>query len=291
MATLEIPELELQAQARRRGHQERAGADHARQDELNRVEAQHKVLQLQYDRLNGVAKSKPGLVAQQEVDDAQGRALAAEAQVEAAEVESAIGAKPTGRGAGQAGARPGAVRLFENHRAVRRRGDAALRQPGHIDAGGHQLQHASLPLVRLSEDDLFRLVIPGAGILCAVHSHRRSGQRECSVAGPQLPGEGGPVLRGCQGRHAHHAHRSGCSEPATGAAARACTRTRRSRWSRRTTRWRCRCRRWTTTADRTTVDVVNASDKIESQAHCVSASRPPRCLEVVSGLQEGDWWW
>jgi multidrug resistance efflux pump len=48
------------------------------------MEAQQKVLQVQYDRLNGVAKAKPGLVAQQEVDDSQGKALSASAQVEAA---------------------------------------------------------------------------------------------------------------------------------------------------------------------------------------------------------------
>ena len=39
---------------------------------------------LQFDRLDGVAKSKPGLVAQQEVDDAEGKDLASESQVEAA---------------------------------------------------------------------------------------------------------------------------------------------------------------------------------------------------------------
>ena len=51
---------------------------------MSRVQAQHKVLQLQFDRLDGVAKSKPGLVAQQEVDDSEGKALASAAQVEAA---------------------------------------------------------------------------------------------------------------------------------------------------------------------------------------------------------------
>src|ERR1035438_3935530 len=53
------------------------------QQETNRVEAQSKVAHLQYDRLKKVADSKPGLVAQQEVDDWQGKDLASEAQVEA----------------------------------------------------------------------------------------------------------------------------------------------------------------------------------------------------------------
>jgi multidrug efflux pump subunit AcrA (membrane-fusion protein) len=83
IATLEIPELQSQL---RQDDAAIANASeqitHA-QNELSRVEAQHKVMQLQFDRLNGVAKSKPGLVAQQEVDDSEGRALASAAQVEA----------------------------------------------------------------------------------------------------------------------------------------------------------------------------------------------------------------
>jgi len=83
MAVLEIPELEVQLQqddaAIRNASDQVTHAEH----ELGRVEAQHKVLHLQFERLNGVAKSRPGLVAQQEVDDSQGKDLAAEAQVEA----------------------------------------------------------------------------------------------------------------------------------------------------------------------------------------------------------------
>src|SRR5579872_3013000 len=82
MAVLEIPELQVQLQqddaAIRNASDQVTHAEH----ELGRVEAQHKVLHLQFDRLNSVSKSKPGLVAQQEVDDAQGKDLAAEAQVE-----------------------------------------------------------------------------------------------------------------------------------------------------------------------------------------------------------------
>src|SRR5579859_1295162 len=83
MAVLEIPELEVQLQqdddAIRNASDQVTHAEH----ELGRVEAQHRVVHLQFERLNGVAKSKPGLVAQQEVDDSQGKDLAAEAQVEA----------------------------------------------------------------------------------------------------------------------------------------------------------------------------------------------------------------
>ncbi len=83
LATLEIPELQSQLKqddAAIKNASDQIG--HA-ENELSRVQAQSKVMQLQYKRLDGVAKSKPGLVAQQEVDDAEGKALASAAQVEA----------------------------------------------------------------------------------------------------------------------------------------------------------------------------------------------------------------
>ena len=43
------------------------------QDEIRRAESNHQIAHLSYQRLAGVMKSQPGLVAQQEVDDAQAR--------------------------------------------------------------------------------------------------------------------------------------------------------------------------------------------------------------------------
>ena len=68
LATLEIPELQLQVKEDDAAVKNATAQIPHAQEELNRVQAQQKVLQLQYDRLNGVSQSKPGLVAQQEVD-------------------------------------------------------------------------------------------------------------------------------------------------------------------------------------------------------------------------------
>src|ERR1700685_399889 len=84
LATLEIPELQLQVKEDQAAVKNATAQIPHAQDELKRMEAQHNVLQLQFERLDNVAKAKPGLVAQQEVDDSQGRALASAAQVEAA---------------------------------------------------------------------------------------------------------------------------------------------------------------------------------------------------------------
>ena len=85
MAVLEVPELQAQLD-------EDQAAIHAQSDQVNRLQsevarakAQHNMVHLQYQRLEGVAKTSSGLIAQQEVDDAQGKDLAAESQVEAAQ--------------------------------------------------------------------------------------------------------------------------------------------------------------------------------------------------------------
>jgi len=83
IATLEIPELQSQLREDDAAIKNATEQITHAKNELDRVEAQHKVMQLQFDRLNGVAKSKPGMVAQQEVDAAEGTALASAAQVEA----------------------------------------------------------------------------------------------------------------------------------------------------------------------------------------------------------------
>ena len=83
MAVLEIPELQMQLQQDAAAVQSATDEVSHAEHELRRFEAQHNVYHLQYDRIRGVVEARPGLVAQQEVDDAQGKDLAGESQVEA----------------------------------------------------------------------------------------------------------------------------------------------------------------------------------------------------------------
>src|SRR5215469_12528348 len=85
MAILEIPELEAQLQVDQAEIKNSSNQVTRAEHELARYQAQYKALHLEYTRLNGVFESQPGLVAQQEVDDAQGKDLAASSQVEAAQ--------------------------------------------------------------------------------------------------------------------------------------------------------------------------------------------------------------
>jgi RND family efflux transporter MFP subunit len=130
------------------------------QNELSRVEAQHKVMQLQFDRLNGVAKAKPGLVAQQEVDDAEGKALASAAQVEAS--RSNLQSAQSQLAAAQA-KREHDQDLFDYTKITAPFAGVITQRFANLGAlvqAGTSSSTQAMPIVRLSEDDLFRLVIP-----------------------------------------------------------------------------------------------------------------------------------
>jgi RND family efflux transporter MFP subunit len=159
LATLEIPELQLQVKEDDAAVKNAAAQIPHAQDELNRVQAQQNVLQLQFDRLNNVAKAKPGLVAQQEVDDSEGKSLASAAQVEAAKsnlqsAESVLAAAQAKREHDQA--------LFDYSKITAPFAGVVTQRYANLgtlmQAGTSSAQ--ALPLVKLSEDALFRLVIP-----------------------------------------------------------------------------------------------------------------------------------
>ena len=160
MAVLEIPELELQLQQDDAAIKSASDqATHA-QHELARVQAQGNVLHLQYQRLGSVSKSKPGLVAQQEVDDAQGKDLAAQAQAEAA--KSSLEAAQSQLVLAQVKRQHDQV-LFDYSKIIAPFSGVVTQRYANLGTlvqAGTSSSTQAIPLVRLSQDDLFRLVIP-----------------------------------------------------------------------------------------------------------------------------------
>lgn len=159
MAVLEIPELQALLQEDQASIKSVEDQVTDAQHELGRIEAQHTVAHLQYARLNGVAKDKPGLVAQQEVDDAQGKDLAAEAQVEAAKsrfeaAQSQLAVAQSKLAHDQA--------LYDYSKITAPFTGVVTQRYANLgtlmQAGTNSPQ--ALPLVKLSQEDLFRLVIP-----------------------------------------------------------------------------------------------------------------------------------
>ncbi|HEX3742522.1 MAG TPA: efflux RND transporter periplasmic adaptor subunit [Bryobacteraceae bacterium] len=160
MAVLEIPELEMQLK------QDAAAISNAQesvthaQHEVDRLEAQHVPVKAQADRLASVAKTRPGLVAQQEVDDAQGKDLALEAQVEAG--KSAYQSAKSQLDETQAKLERDKV-MFDYARITAPFAGVVTQRyanQGTLMQAGTNSSTQATPLVRLSEDDIFRLVIP-----------------------------------------------------------------------------------------------------------------------------------
>ena len=159
MAILEVPELEAQLQQDQAAIRARGNEVTRAQNEVARAKAQRDVLHLQYTRLADVSKTKKGLVAQQEVDDAQSKDLAAESNVDA--TQGSLEAAKSEVAVAQAKLVHDQA-LFDYSKIVapfdgvvtqRYANEGALMQ-----AGTTSVQ--ATPLVRLSDENLYRLVIP-----------------------------------------------------------------------------------------------------------------------------------
>jgi RND family efflux transporter MFP subunit len=160
MAVLEIPELEAQLQQDRAEIKNASNQVVRAEHELSRYEAQAKALHLEFSRLNGVFQTQPGIVAQQEVDDAQAKDLAAASQVDAG--KAALDAAQNQLTASQAKlARDQS--LFDYSKITAPFSGVVTERYANLGTlmqAGTGSSTQAMPLVRLSQDDLFRLVIP-----------------------------------------------------------------------------------------------------------------------------------
>jgi len=160
MAILEIPELEAQLQEDEAEIKNAANQVARAQHELTRYQAQYKALHLQYTRLNGVFESQPGIVAQQEVDDAQGKDLAASSQVDSG--QAALEAAQSQRSVAKAKLAHDQTLYDYSKITAPFAGIVTERfaNLGTLVQAGTSSSTQAMPIVRLSQDDLFRLVIP-----------------------------------------------------------------------------------------------------------------------------------
>ena len=160
LATLEIPEM---ADDLRRADAAvvRARAEVTRaEDEQRRAESVHSIAHLSFQRLSTVAEKKPGLVAQQEIDEAQSKDLITEAQVAA--TKSALAAAQEQVKVNSADTQK--VKTLMDYTRVtapfagvitRRYADT-----GSMIQAGTASQTQAMPVVKLSENSLLRLILP-----------------------------------------------------------------------------------------------------------------------------------
>jgi len=160
MAVLEIPELEAQLEEDQAEIKNAANQVSRAQHELYRYQAQYKALHLQYTRLNSVFESQPGIVAQQEVDDAQGKDMAASSQVDAG--QAALEAAQSQLSVARAKLTHDQS-LFDYSRITAPFSGIVTERYANLGTlvqAGTGSSTQAMPIVKLSEDDLFRLVIP-----------------------------------------------------------------------------------------------------------------------------------
>ena len=160
LATLEIPEMDDDLR-RADAAVVRARAEVTRaQDEQHRAESSYDIAHLSYQRLFAVSEKKPGLVAQQEIDEARSRELVAEAQVAAAKSALAAAQEQVN------------VNLSDMQRVKTMMDYTRVTAPfagvitsryadtGSMIQAGTASQSQAMPLVKLSENSLLRLILP-----------------------------------------------------------------------------------------------------------------------------------
>ena len=160
IAVLEIPELEAQLQEDQSEIKNAVNQMSRAQHELTRYQAQYKALHLQFTRLDEVSQKQPGIVAQQEVDDAQGKDLAAASQVDAG--QAALEATQSQLSVSRAKLSHDQS-LFDYSRITAPFAGVITERYANLGTlvqAGTNSSTQAMPIVRLSEDDLFRLVIP-----------------------------------------------------------------------------------------------------------------------------------
>lgn len=160
LAVLEVPELS--AQLKGTGFEmEQAKDDLLRtQHEIKRAEATHAALHADYERLLEASKAEPGLVAQQELDDAQSKDLASESQVDAAKAAADAAREHTE----VAHADKDRVQALQNYTNVVAPLDGVViwryADTGALIQSGTNSNEQDIPIVRLSESGLLRLRMP-----------------------------------------------------------------------------------------------------------------------------------
>lgn len=160
LATLEIPEMNDDL-ARAKASIDRSTSEVARAgDEIRRAESANQMAQLNYDRLSSVVKTRPGLVAQQDIDNARARSLETGAQLAAAK----SGLASTEHNVQIIQADQNRVRTMFNYTRVTAPFDGVItRRYAEIGAmvqAGTSSQTNVMPIVRLSQDTMLRLQLP-----------------------------------------------------------------------------------------------------------------------------------
>jgi RND family efflux transporter MFP subunit len=160
LAILEVPELNAQLKGTKsefaRSKDEITRAQH----EVARAESEHSAVHADYLRLVQAAAAQPGLIAQQELDNAQSKDLSTAAQIDA--VQAALSAAKQGSDVADANRERVQDLNDYTHVTAPLNGVIIFRyaDTGALIQAGTSSDTQSLPIVKLSHSDLLRLRVP-----------------------------------------------------------------------------------------------------------------------------------
>ncbi|MGH9703298.1 MAG: efflux RND transporter periplasmic adaptor subunit, partial [Candidatus Acidiferrales bacterium] len=160
LATLEIPELRDEVNQAEAAMQQSQEEIRKAKSDIRRYQSAYEAAHLAYTRLAGVSQSQPGLVAQQEIDDAQGKDRVAEAEV--ATAQAALAAAEQQLNVAKANQQR-VQSLFAYAQITAPFAGVVTKRyadTGSMIQAGTASETQSEPVVRLSQNDLLRLVIP-----------------------------------------------------------------------------------------------------------------------------------
>jgi RND family efflux transporter MFP subunit len=160
LAVLEVPELKAQLRGTVSEVARSSDLINRAQHDVRRAEATHAALHADYQRLLDTSKAQPGLVAQQELDDAQAKDLSSAAAVDAAKSELDAAQK----GMDVARADNQRVSALEGYTNVVAPLDGVIlwryADTGALIQSGVGSNSQDLPIVKLAQSGIMRLRLP-----------------------------------------------------------------------------------------------------------------------------------
>jgi RND family efflux transporter MFP subunit len=160
LAVLEVPELQAELQGTDASVRRSQDSVRRAKSELQRAESVHEAAHLNYARLKEASATRPGIIAQQELDDAEAKDKEAEAQISSSqaalsEAENQLDVALASQKQYTAlSAYTNIVAPFDGVVTKRYADTGALVQAGTSSAT------QAMPVVRVAETDVFRLTLP-----------------------------------------------------------------------------------------------------------------------------------
>lgn len=160
IAILEVPEMADDLTKAAAGIERSKSEVKRAEGEVDRAKAAHEIAHLSYQRLAEVSKSRPGLVAEQELDEARTKDLSAEGQMAAAQSNFVAAQQETAVGQ----AEQARYKTLYNYSRVVAPFDGVITaryaNTGSMIQAGTASQTQAMPLVRISQNSLLRLRLP-----------------------------------------------------------------------------------------------------------------------------------